>query len=191
MAADLTTIGKVQAWIPGIDVTTALGLIKAISAQIQNWLSYEFAVQVYTRTFNGVGGARLMLPDYPVTAVSSVSIDGIAVPTSSSTTTAGYVFDEKTIYLRGYCFTRGIQNVLVSYTAGYASVPADVEQACIEWVNTTWGRIERDPSVIMMKAGASEIRWGHDAFLAGTRLIAPMPPAVFALLQPYARVYVA
>jgi len=45
------------------------------------------------------------------------------------------VLNEFAVQLRGsYRFNRGIQNVSVAYTAGYASTPAGVEQACIELI---------------------------------------------------------
>jgi hypothetical protein len=34
--------------------------------------------------------------------------------------------------LRGFRFSRGVQNVAISYTAGYASVPLDLKQAALE-----------------------------------------------------------
>ena len=36
--------------------------------------------------------------------------------------------------MRGYVFTRRAQNVVVTYTAGYDTVPPDIAQACIELV---------------------------------------------------------
>jgi hypothetical protein len=33
-----------------------------------------------------------------------------------------------------YVFSRGFQNVVVGYTAGYAATPPEIEQACIELV---------------------------------------------------------
>lgn len=191
-ANDLTTLANAQSWVPGLDSTIGARLISAISTQIQNWVSYNFTTQSYTRTFNGRGETRLMLPDYPITAVASLSIDGVSIAAAADATSCGFVFDEKTIYLRGYRFCRGVQNVAIAYTAGYATVPLDVEQACLEWLKSSWERFTtRAAGVSMMKAGGSQIEWGADAFMAGNELIAPMPASVYALLQPYARVYVA
>jgi hypothetical protein len=36
------------------------------------------------------------------------------------------------VLLRGFRFCRGVQNVQISYTAGYSSVPLDLKQAAIE-----------------------------------------------------------
>jgi hypothetical protein len=46
----------------------------------------------------------------------------------------GYTFTPTEVCVWGYKFWRGIQNVLIQYTAGYDPVPPDVEQATIELV---------------------------------------------------------
>jgi hypothetical protein len=66
-----------------------------------------------------------------VSAVTSLTIDGLTIPPAVGQG-IGYLFDDTTIYLRGYTFCRDVQNVAVTYTAGYAPVPGDVAQACIE-----------------------------------------------------------
>jgi hypothetical protein len=44
------------------------------------------------------------------------------------------VFSPTELALRGYVFTRRLQNVLVTYTAGFATAPPDIAQAAIELV---------------------------------------------------------
>lgn len=51
---------------------------------------------------------------------------------STSPTTAGFLWDSRRVLLRGFRFDRGIQNVQLSYSAGYSSVPLDLRQAAIE-----------------------------------------------------------
>jgi hypothetical protein len=48
--------------------------------------------------------------------------------------TAGYVFSPTQLAIRGYYFTRRVQNVVITYSAGYAATPPDIAQACIELV---------------------------------------------------------
>jgi hypothetical protein len=74
-----------------------------------------------------------MLRQWPVTAISSCVVNGIVIPPSppllaSAPAQTGYVLDDSSIAppgvmqrlsLRGYLFTCGLQNVTVSYTAGY------------------------------------------------------------------------
>jgi len=54
---------------------------------------------------------------------------------STSPTVAGFTFDSNGILLRqGYRFVRGVANVSVVYTAGYATIPGEIEQAAIEMI---------------------------------------------------------
>jgi hypothetical protein len=70
-------------------------------------------------------------------------VDGVAVPLSSDGIQAGYMFSETMLYLIGYTFTKGFQNVSISYTAGYENVPGDIEQACIDLVSLKYKERER------------------------------------------------
>jgi hypothetical protein len=45
---------------------------------------------------------------------------------------AGFLCDTRRVLWRGFRFCRGVQNVAVGYTAGFASVPLDLKQAAIE-----------------------------------------------------------
>ena len=55
----------------------------------------------------------------------------------------GYRFDERFLYLTGYCFWPGVANVNVAYVAGYATVPPELEQAVIELIAAKYRERER------------------------------------------------
>jgi len=79
----------------------------------------------------------MALPNGPVTAVSAVSIDENSIPQSTSVTEPGWILLNDRLELRGYVFTAGTGNVMVTYTSGFATVPQDIERACVElsvWV---------------------------------------------------------
>ena len=137
---DLTTLANVKAYLSPPLVTTAddallSRLVTAASQFIQSWLNRSIASASYSETRNGAGGTRLFLRNRPVTAISSLTIDGVAIaPSAPAPTGDGYLFDESSLYLIGHCFTRGAQNVSVHYTAGFAATPPEIEQACIALV---------------------------------------------------------
>lgn len=140
---DLTTAADVSTFLgqaSNIDAALLGTLVTNASAFVLNYVNRNLLTASYTETRNGHGGSRLALREYPVTAVSSVTVDGVAIPAAPDAVSNGYVFDDLVLYLRGYCFTRGVQNVVIGYTAGYASVPADVAQACIEIVAAKYKR---------------------------------------------------
>ena len=66
--------------------------------------------------------------------LAPLTIDGQAVPQASSIGAHGYTFSATQLAVCGYKFCRGAQNVVVEYTAGYATAPPDIAQACIELV---------------------------------------------------------
>jgi hypothetical protein len=159
--ADLTTLAKAREWlgIPGTVTTDDALLTRLVSSAsdfIQTWLNRTIASQSYTETRDGTGGRRLLFSNYPVTAVSSVQIDGQAVPLSTSVSMDGYVFNGTTLSLRGgtYRFSRDIQNVVVAYTAGFGTVPNEIEQSCLELVGLRYK--EKDRIGLVSKGLAGE-----------------------------------
>jgi len=137
-AGDLTSTANVKKWIPGITGATddllLDMLVTAASAWIKNYTNRDLLTASYTETLNGTGRGSLILTHYPVTAVASLSVDGAAVVARPSVTTSGFTFEDRVIRLSGSVFTKGIQNIVVAYTAGFATAPADLEQCAIELV---------------------------------------------------------
>jgi hypothetical protein len=140
---DLCALSDVTAWLqtgqnpfPSVDDALLTRLITAASQFIQNWLQRQIAVSDWIEIRDGNGGQRLAFANFPVSAVISLSIDGLSIPPAPAGGGfgAGYVFSPTELALRGYVFSRRAQNVVVTYTAGYASVPTDIAQACIELV---------------------------------------------------------
>lgn len=193
-AGDLTTLANLKAWIPGLTGTSddlALSrLISATSAQFNAYLSRSLLTASYTESYDGKDTASMILANFPITAVSSLSIDGIPIPaaplpTPTGPQPAGYVFTAKMLSLVGggypfgasYRFTRGYQNVQVAYTAGLAAVPFDIEQACIEYCAIRYS--ERQRIGQKSKSLGGEVV----SFFAGD-----LTPSVKLLLAPYRRV---
>lgn len=144
-ANDLTTIAALKLWL-GISASTddvALGaLITAASGDfLQRCNRASLVTNSYAERYDGQGSCRLLLRNYPVTAVSSVQIGAVTVPQSTDYQMDGWVFDRFGISLIGaYWFWPGVQNVAVTYTAGYASVPPEVSQAVNSMCASWWRR---------------------------------------------------
>ncbi len=140
---DLTTLANLRSWasIKNTDDDALLErLITSVSARIETYCSRSFDQLGYLESYDGKGTSALPLKNFPIVAVSSLTIDGTSVPAAPDPSPAnpspnGYRFSDTMLSLVGglYQFCRGYQNVLVAYTAGFAAIPADVEQACIEW----------------------------------------------------------
>ena len=137
----LTTLADVKTYTGATDTSgdpAITALISNASAFIERFCNRTFASTSYTETRNGNNRARMMLNNSPIQSLTSVTIDGAAVPISTGPTVGGYTFDSHCVYLRpgaGFDqFDRGVQNVVIVYTAGFTSVPSDVAQACIELI---------------------------------------------------------
>lgn len=145
-AGDLTTLADVKAFIPGYGASAAgvtgddalfASLIASASAFLKSWLNRSVGTATFTQTYSGMGGCALLVDEFPITAIASVTVDGVSVP-AGSVTAPGFYFDSDAIYLNGYAFTRGLANVAVVYTAGYATVPLDIASACVSLVARTY-----------------------------------------------------
>ncbi len=178
---DLTNVADVAAYL-GQPVTQDSDLIQALvtaaSAFIVNWTGCGFASAPCTDVRDGTGRETMVLANAPVTAIGSVTIDGVSIPATSGWPQCGYGFDGTSLYLSGYSFRLGRRNVSVGYTAGYAAVPADVAQACVELVAYRY-RL-RDKTGLVSE-GALQQTTAYSQ--------ADMPQSVVSALAPYRRVF--
>lgn len=95
----------------------------------------------YYSTENSV--SRICLNEYPVITIFSVTVNGVAVSESTSLDSAGWTLQYPNLLtFRNFFVPSGVNSVHVSYSAGYATTPTDIEQACIEL--TAWRYRERD-----------------------------------------------
>lgn len=145
---DLCTLAEVKAWLPVNQSTDDTMLQRLITDQSQNAMDFmgraNIMSQSYTDQYSGVGGNRIMLRNWPVTAIAAVSVNGISISAQTSPPNgAGYIFNAWNgvgvgapcmLGLSGYSFAPGFQNISVTYTAGYASIPGPVKDAVIELV---------------------------------------------------------
>jgi uncharacterized phiE125 gp8 family phage protein len=135
----LTLLPDVKAFLK-IAITTdddlLQGLINACSTAIERYCRRKFKSQTYTNEFyDGTGYKTLNLKNYPVSNVSSVSIDGVVLSSSNYVckTDTG-VLARKGPSLPGLRvnsnWPEGDWNIQVTYTAGYTTIPDDLELAC-------------------------------------------------------------
>jgi Phage gp6-like head-tail connector protein len=184
-ANDLTTLADVKQYA---NVTTATDdalltrMITAASAFIQIYINRTFMQQSYTDVIDGFGGKQVQTQNYPIQSVSSVTVDGLVIPAAPAAALRvsgwqGYVFDNFQISLQGYCFTNGFQNIVIAYTAGYAVIPFDIAQACIEMISLRYK--ERDRIGFVSKSIGGEMV---------TFSVKDMPASTATLLLQYRRV---
>lgn len=142
----LTTLAKVKQYgqIDSFeDDLLLVRMIDAASATIERYCGRTFASQSYTDVSHGTGQRKMTLRNVPVTAVTGVVVNGRTIPARPAVTGQGYTFNSFGVSLTGFTFDVGTDNVEVTYTAGYATVPEDVDMACCELVALRYKTLDR------------------------------------------------
>lgn len=103
-------------------------LISAASSSVISYLGSDPESKSHTEKFSGNLKSAYLPRNFPITSVTSVTIDGVGVPASSIT------FDDCQIILKDRVFTRGVQNVEITYVSGFATIPDDLKFAVAELV---------------------------------------------------------
>lgn len=186
MANEFCAIADVKTFL-GITDTNSDAVLTAlctlVSGMMRTYLSRDiYPVTSYTANVDGNGKTSIILPEYPITAVSSLSIDGTDIPARTSPTGSGYTFNRNTVTLSGYEFSKGAQNVSIAYSAGYAAIPDEIKSSAVIWVATLFQR-RKNLDITSRAIGAENVAYANDACPKSASLILDQWKAVV----PYAR----
>jgi hypothetical protein len=135
--ANLTTAARVQHIRPLGDNTDVLARLADCLAAASAWFegaTGPILTASYTERLSGGLSTALKLSHKPCTAVASLTVDGTTwhVLTSATADTGQEVFlpsHGMWLETRGYLWPKGSGNILITYTAGYAAVPEDIQQS--------------------------------------------------------------
>ncbi|BCA57687.1 hypothetical protein [Sphingomonas sp. HMP6] len=154
---DLTTLASFKAYagvVISTDDAAIQNLITAYSGFVRTYCNRDFSVQSYSRRFDGRNNARQTVPQYPIQSVTAVTIDAQSIAPQATFGAVGYRYDDTTVMVDGYRFTKGNANILIAWTAGYPVVPPDLAQAVNEVVGLRYAL--RDKQGWSSKALAGE-----------------------------------
>ena len=141
--ADLITLARAQE-LPALAAVNAAylaHLISAASNAIERWCKRVFGTTIYTNEYyDGNGTDAMFLNNFPITTLTSIVV---VEPDGTDTTLLGSGFDvsSETGEIKferdcstDYCyFPLGFHNLKANYTAGFATVPEDVQEACAQY----------------------------------------------------------
>jgi hypothetical protein len=199
---DLCALADVKTWLstggpaspfPSLDDALLARLITATSQAITRWLGRPILAADWSETRDGLGGlhgareSRFSFGVTPCTAVLLVVVDGMTIPPIGNAASrgsegpaalAGYAFSPTQLVIRGYDVPRKAQCVTIQYTAGYAGVPDDVVQACIELVALRYRERGRIGEISKHLGDGSTVTYDRG----------DIPAKIRTMLQPYRQV---
>lgn len=168
-----------------LDPAEQTSLIEAATDAIEQACGRSFALQTYTETYDGDNMPRLWLRNRPAGTISSVTANNSAIASGDYTVDArlgclwwGSPGWAGTGRQRQPGWPAGVQNVTVTYTAGFATTPASVKRAAILTCRYLYDAAKSSG------AYQSESLGDYSYTLAAPD--ATLPPAVVALIAPYA-----
>lgn len=173
----LVTLNEAKTWldIPLSDTAQdALleGLINTASTRIENHCSRAFKRTQRTELYDGRNSDLLLLKHFPAETPTALVINSTAIES-----TAFALQDEMTVKLICGVFPRGSLNVQVTYFAGYATIPDDLQTAAkflVQWLYSV--RTDRRIGIQSKNKQSESI-----SFNLG------MPQEIVEMLQPYVR----
>ena len=190
---DLVTLAQAYAWLgitPGSDDANLQLAISAYSQLIADFCSRTLVSASFSEVYDGRDKPRLVLRNYPIISVSSLSIYGIPQSLATSPYGPGYTYSGRCVDLQGGdVFTRGLGNIAITYQAGFTTIPADIQMACLDWMKASYLSRTNNPALASHRAGDTEEKFepgGAVTKLASS--VVPMPPTVFATLSQYQNV---
>lgn len=164
-AGDLATLAGLKAWLGNVGSSSDAQLqtlLTAASAFIKSWTNRDFVQATYTVT-KRANRDLMVLDQYPVISVSSVQWQGFTCPAGDPITgTSGYYVDTpNALRLTGYTFPSA--PVRVVYSAGYATIPEEITQTCIELAGEAFKRASHIGELSKTLGGQETIHYIHDA----------------------------
>lgn len=113
-------------------------MLERASALIETACNRKFAVADYVDYLNGNGKCVILPVNYPLVSVQSLAVSGESIAQES------YFFNYDFImFKRDLRFEKGVKNVEIRYTAGFETIPLDIEQAVIETVALRYAERDR------------------------------------------------
>lgn len=185
----LTTLENAKEYlkIPAADTTKDDSLKNFINRSlgiIEQYCGRFFKARNVTEYHDGDGTEIILTAEMPINSVAELNVDGTrAFLAATQIAAADFVIKSKPGVIEllrggdfetGAVFSRGQQNIKVTYNAGYAAIPQDVEMACLIHVAYLYNRSGLD--------GHTSISLGG---LAKSFSTAPFPDEARMYLEPY------
>lgn len=138
-ATELCSLAALKAYlqITGAAQDSILQSLKdSVEALVKTYCGRDFLVASYTEYYDGDDGSVLRVSQRPITAITSIHSDparayaaGSLIPSTDYLTDDALEWNAGLITLKDYRFLKGKKSTKVVYSAGYATIPADLSHA--------------------------------------------------------------
>jgi len=197
MSSLLTSLANVKEYLKIPTLTTTYdalltNLVKRSGALLEKYMGRTILQATYTEYYDGDGKTKLLLNQWPIISVTELNMDNSRLfLTATQIQPSDYVIWNNVGYLEllkpldylsgietayGRFFIHGQQNIKVTYAAGYATVPDDVEQASIIHVAYLYNKAGSEGHISMSLGGLAK---SYDR--------RAIPDEVAMYLEPYRR----
>lgn len=116
-------------------------VIESAEAEVEAFIRFDLESASHTDTVDGQGTSFIVLDHTPVTAVTSISYwdgDSWVALVDGDDYVRMEIKDGATIYLDSYTFAEGTSNYRIVYTAGYSTIPYDLQLGMKKLVRLRW-----------------------------------------------------
>ena len=155
--------------------------LDAASQWVETYCDRIFSEDTYTELFHGNNSNAIHPRQYPITAVTELRVDNARAWSDPNTLidSASYGIDSSGVAVFYYdaTFPSGYNNVRAIYTAGYATIPSDIQMAVIWTGEWFYHHNNRGDS-----GRTSKSKGGENA-----AMLADVPPMIKTILQKYKR----
>lgn len=156
------------------DATTqaqAQAMLDQATAEMKDYMNQTIVQATETVTLDPCDRMTLVLPQFPVTAVSAVTVDGVALtlPGDIKWYSDGRLKRDNGNWSQSWGWKR--QSVVVTYVHGYATIPDDLKAVC----KARAARLMDNPTAVTTdSAGAVTTNYGTapgEVFLPGEKAV--------------------
>lgn len=125
----------------------------AVCAQIKRHVGSEILEGTYTEVWDGAASDELVPTERPITAVSSIKFAPNGdFSTANVVPSEAIFFDKYSIKLRGMRYPFGTGMTQVIYTAGYPTIPKDIQLAVIMQFQWVYKQIGKGDAMVGLKS---------------------------------------
>lgn len=174
----LTTLSGVKDYMGGLDGETDVdslieSLIDQTSAIFETYIDKNILSREYTEYYDGGDGVHIFPKQYPITIISGIwdDIDWVWADTTLVASTDYRIHNNnKYIVFKTTTLFDYDQNVKLIYTAGYTTIPEDIELCCIKEVARSY-KHRRDVDVISSTLADGSVNYVAKSLLPNTKMI--------------------